>query len=330
MKGNLRVFKTLLLAFAFIAPACIFLTNTLAEPTKTSPAKSTEELLRPSSEKDKPLKFQPATKEQADAAIGAAKKRATEIETAMDVKFGTIETPHFLIFTDWDKREYDFLKTNVEAAYEAVSRQFEIPVKDNVFIGKLPIYMFAKHDIFRKFAKELDNFNAPDGVAGYYQGNSLGVGHMAMWKPDIAAANGNIRAAERQWAYVLTHEFTHAFVARYRTNAFIPRWLNEGVAEVVAYQKFPRPYIYNLVRERAKQKNSIQDFFVDKGSLLAADYHVAQTVVETMIVENPRTFLSYFNDIKDGMKPEDALKKNYKTDLSGLETAWRRHIKDAR
>ena len=49
-----------------------------------------------------------------------------------------------------------------------------------------------------------------------------------------------------------------------------------------------------------------------------------------MIVENPRTFLSYFNDIKDGMKPEDALKKNYKTDLSGLETAWRRHIKDAR
>lgn len=303
---------------------------TSADPPKSIPSKPTEEMLRPSGDREKPLKFLPATKEQADAAIAAAKKRGAEVETAMDVKFGTIETPHFLIFTDWNKLEYDFLKTNVEAAYEAVSRQFEIPVKENVFIGKLPIYMFAKHEVFKKFAKSLDSFDASDGVAGYYQGNSLGFGHMAMWKPDIAAANGNVRAAERQWAYVLTHEFTHAFVARYRTNAFIPRWLNEGVAEVVAYQKFPRSYIYPLVRERAKQKGSIQDFFIDKGSLLAADYHVAQTVVETMIVGNPKTFLSYFNDIKDGMKPEDALRKNYKTDLPGLEAAWRKYIKDVK
>lgn len=302
-----------------------------ADPAKDIPTKTGEEMLRPSGAgADKPVKFLPATKEQSDAAIAAAKKHAAEIETAMAVTFGTIETPHFLIFTDWDKREYDFLKTNVEGAYVAVSRQFEIPIKDNVFIGKLPIYMFAKHEVFKKFAKDLDGFDVPENVAGYYSGNSLGFGHMVMWKPDVVAAKGNTKAAERQWAYVLTHEFTHAFVARYRTNAFIPRWLNEGVAEVVAYQQFPRPNVYLAVRDRAKQKKSFQDFFVDKGSLLAEDYHVAQTMVETMIVGNPKIFLSYFNDIKDGMKPEDALQKNYKTDLPGLETAWRKYIKDVK
>lgn len=330
MKNSSRFSAIPLFAVFYALTAWVGPSATSADPPKIISSKPPEEMLRPSGDREKPLKFLPATKEQADSAIAAAKKRATDVEKAMDVKFGTIETPHFLIFTDWNKGEYDFLKTNVEAAYEAVSRQFEIPVKENVFIGKLPIYMFTKHEVFKKFARDLDSFDAPDGVAGYYQGSSLGFGHMVMWKPDIAASNGNIRAAEKQWAYVLTHEFTHAFVARYRTNVFIPRWLNEGVAEVVAYQKFPRPYIYPLVRERAKQKPSIQDFFIDKGSLLAADYHVAQTVVETMIVGNPKTFLSYFNDIKDGMKPEEALQKNYKTDLPGLETAWRKYIKDVK
>ena len=290
------------------------------------PTKPPGEMLRDANNPDKPQKFLSATKEQSDAAIAEARKKAAEIEAAMKVKFGTIESPHFLVFTDWDKREYDFLKTNVEAAYEAVSRKFEIPVRDNVFVGKLPIYMFARHNDFKKFAKDLDSFDVPDNVAGYYKGNTLGFGHMAMWKPDVAAANGNVRQAEKQWAYILTHEFTHAFVARYRTNAFIPRWLNEGLAEVVASRQFPTPGVYPMVRDTAKARSSIQDVFVDKGSLAPADYHVAQTLVETMIVGKPEAFLPYFNDIKDGMKPEDALRKNYKTDLPGLEKEWRKYI----
>ena len=296
----------------------------MAQPTK---AKSPGEMLRDAAAgADKPQKFVPATKEQSDGAIADAKQRAAEVEKAMGVQFGTIESAHFLIFTDWDKREYDFLKSNCEGAYEAVSRQFEIPVKDNVFIGKLPVYMFAKHNVFTKFALEQDKFDVPENVAGYYQGNSLGFGHMVMWKPDVAAAKGNVRAAERDWAYTLTHEFTHAFVARYRTNAFVPRWLNEGIAEVVASRQFPRPFIYPFVRDRASKKKSIQDVFVDRGSLVAEDYPVVQTVVETMISGNPKAFLPYFNDIKDGVKPDDALEKHFKTNPEGLEAAWRKYI----
>ena len=273
-----------------------------------------------------PKKFLPATKEEGEKAIAFFKKFAGEVEEQLKVKFGTIESPHFLIFTDWDTREYDFLKTNVEQAYSLVSRQFDIPVSQNVFIGKLPVFMIASQDDFKRFAREIDQSDAADNLAGYYMGNTKGFGHMVMWKPDLKKSNGNVHDAEKRWAYVLTHEFTHAFVARYRSNGFVPHWVNEGLAEVVADHQFPKSYTYAWARDREKKRKSLSDLFEDKGMLPADDYAVAQTMVETMLKENPKTFLKYFNDMKDGMKPDEALLKEYKVDRKGLEAAWRKYV----
>ena len=184
-------------------------------------------------------RFTPVTRQEAEAAIAEYRRTGAEVGERMKIKFDVLETPHFLIFTDWDPREYNFLKENVELAYTCVSTQFEIPVSQNVFLGKLPIYMFKKKEEFGKYSKEFDNLDSSK-LAGYYMGNSLGIGHMAMWKPDLKAANNDVHLAEWQWGYVLVHEFTHAFIARYHTNVFIPRWLNEGIAEVVANRQFPR------------------------------------------------------------------------------------------
>src|SRR5205807_414714 len=62
---------------------------------------------------EKVQKFTPATKEESDAAIAEAKKDATVVADKMRVHFQTLETRHFLIFTNWDEREYVFLKENV-------------------------------------------------------------------------------------------------------------------------------------------------------------------------------------------------------------------------
>jgi hypothetical protein len=243
----------------------------------------------------------------------------------MQLHFEAMETDHFLIFTDWDPREYHFLKENVEAAYAAVCHQFDASPNENVFIGKLPIYMFDRHADFERFSSDIDHLTLSKLVAGYYSGDSTGTGHMAMWKPDVAAAGGNIHRAERAWAYVLTHEFTHAFVARYRTNVFLPRWLSEGVAEVVANRQFPKPNIYDFVHRMAANGYKIERIFEHKdlASFTANDYPIAQTIVEAMLHDNPRIFLNYFNDIKDGMDPGEALKKEYHTDNDGLQKAWK-------
>ncbi|MGH7180180.1 MAG: hypothetical protein ACREJC_22570, partial [Tepidisphaeraceae bacterium] len=230
---------------------------------------------------DKVHKYQKSTAEQDVRAIAAARRNADTVQSRLKVKFQEIQTDHFICFTDWDKREFDFLKSNLEAAYAAVSRQFEIPAKENVFVGKLPIYMFAQKSDFKRYAKEIDGFDAGDGVAGYYNDEGDGSGHMAMWKPQ---AGGNMRQAELQWGYVLVHEFTHAFVARYRSNQGIPRWLNEGVAEVIANSQFPRANARQWARLMAsKVDNHVMELFDDDKMPSGEMYPVMMSMVQTLV-----------------------------------------------
>ena len=278
--------------------------------------------------KNEILKYQKSTPEQDERAIAAARKRADEVAKTIGVNFKELQTDHFILFTDWDPREYGWLRQNLEGAYAVVSQQFEIPVKENVFVGKLPVYMFNGHDDFTKFAKAIDGFDAPQTVAGYYHGRNNGSGHMAMWKPDVQQSGGNIHQAELRWAYVLTHEFTHAFVARYRSNEQVPRWLNEGLAEVISNRKFPRENARVMVRTMATRASAeaLMDLF-DSDKMPGGEmYPVMMTMVETLLARDPKAFLAYFDDLKAGSDPDEALKKHYGVDNAGLLAAWKSYV----
>jgi hypothetical protein len=283
---------------------------------KTDPAATTDATVE---------KFQKPTPEEDDKAIGTAQKIAHAVGDHLKIRFAEIQTPHFILFTDWDPSEFNFLKENCEGAYAAVSRQFDIPVKENVFVGKLPVFMFARHDDFRKYAATVDNFPAPNGVAGYFTSHGDGTGHMVMWKPDVQKYG--VQAAKLQWAYTLTHEFTHAFVSRYRTNRNIPRWLNEGLAEVIAYNQFPITQAHLNARMRAGERFDFTSLFDDEKMPGGDMYPVMQTMVEAMIRDNRKAFLQMFNDIKDGMDPEEAMKKSYNAGYRQWEPAWRNYAK---
>lgn len=275
-------------------------------------------------------KFPVASKEEAEEAIQTYKLFAEAVGQKLNLHFATLETDHFLVFTTWDPREYGFLKENVEGAYTAVSRQFDVPRTDNVFVGKLPIFMFAEKADFLRFAKDIDHMADAERYAGFYRLNpNNGFHHMAMWKPDLARARGDVRLSEKDWAYTLTHEFTHAFIARYRTDVDIPRWLNEGTAEVIAYRQFPIRKVYSFIRVLEGNGKGIKQIFDDKSmaSFVEIDYHISQTVVETMIAGDPKAFLRFFNDVKDGVDPDEALKREYHTDRTGLERAWHKYVR---
>jgi hypothetical protein len=264
-------------------------------------------------------KYKKSTPEEDAKAIELAKALAGETAKLLKIKLAEVQTPHFIIFTNWDPREYDFLKTNCEAAYSAVSKQFDIPVQQNVFVGKLPIYMLKAHSEFQTYAKTIDQYQVRDTVAGYYMPHPDGSGHMVMWKPDIRQSRD---AAEINWARTLTHEFTHAFMARYRSNQSVPRWLNEGLAEVVAVNQFPLP-IYNYVHVMAGRKFGFQELFNDKVMPTGDMYPVMQTMVEYLIHLDRAEFYRYLNDLKDGMDPDEALMKHFVQDRRSFEMHWR-------
>jgi hypothetical protein len=262
------------------------------------------------------------TPEQDAAAIARAQRFGQSIAKQFEVDLVEVQTQHFIIFTDWDPREHNFLKTNVEAAYAAVAKQFEVPVGENIFVGKLPIFMFARKNDFNRFAAE----HAPGlggELAGYYASHGDGTGHMGMWKPDIVRSGGNVRAAEREWAYTLTHEFTHAFIDRYLSNRRVPRWMNEGIAEVIAQTHFSRGSPGNQVRLMASRGGDIAYLFDDGHVPSWEHYAIMQTLVETLIARDRKAFFEMFRGIKDGMKPEEALRKFYGWDYDQLVAAWR-------
>jgi len=274
-------------------------------------------------------KYIKSTPEQDAAEMTQSRDVAKDVEKTLSLKFQEIQTRHFVIFTDWPNAN-QFLKTNLEGAYSVVSRQFDIPDTENVFIGKLPVFMFNRFDDFKKYAQQYDELGLGNEVQGYYAGHDNGGGHLAMWKPEVHSDGSNDGQPQHdpvnQWAYTLTHEFTHAFVARYRTNRSIPTWLNEGVAEVIASRQFPRPKAVEYAKEFAAKNESIAEIFEEDGFKGAGAYPVMRTVVETMIRHDRAAFLKFFDSIKDGAKPEVALKKYYGCDYEGLEKAWRRDI----
>lgn len=284
---------------------------------------------RKKGEKVERVKYAAATPEQHEKAIADAKSRGEEVADKLKLTFATVETDHFIIFTDWDKREQTFLKQNLENAYRVVSKQFDMSPKDNIFVGKLPVYMFAKYNDFSRFARTLDGFDGiRPTVAGYYMGSTDGSGHMSMWKPDqTLTGNTSIKDAERKWAYVLTHEFTHAFLARYRTNEFIPRWLNEGIAEVIASSQFPDNDRYILARTIAIEGSDVMFLFDDENMPGGRHYPVMQSMVELLVKTDRKKFIKLIDDIKDGAEPEEALQKNFKTNYAGFADGWREWAK---
>ncbi|MBC7784918.1 MAG: hypothetical protein H7144_13855 [Burkholderiales bacterium] len=316
------------------------LSSTVA--AEKSPEKSPGSLMEPAPKPDEPapiaqpgrkpaerIKYQPATPAQTAEAMRLAREHAKKVSDQVAVKFAEVETDHFLIFTDWDPREQAFLKKNLEEAYKVVSRQFEMSPKDNVFVGKLPVYMFANYKDFAKAAQQLDGFPVTSSVAGYYRGEDTGHGHLSMWKPNESlTGSNNIREAERLWAYVLVHEFTHAFLARYRSNDFIPRWLNEGIAEVIASSQFPYPERRRMAKNVAFETSDLSFLFDDENMPSGRYYPVMHTMVEMLVKSDRKKFLALIDAIKDGEKPEEALKKQFNTNYEGLARGWREWAKN--
>ncbi|MGC4033718.1 MAG: hypothetical protein QM754_18695 [Tepidisphaeraceae bacterium] len=285
---------------------------------------------KPAGSDDDTIKFKTATPEEAAEAMARNRKQADSVEKTIGVKLAEFQTDHFVVFTDWDPREYDFLKTNLEGAYRVVANQFNMSPKDNVFVGKLPVYMLAKYRDFEAFAKDIDHFaDVNNRTAGYYMGNTEGFGHMAMWKPDQSlTGTNNLDDARRLWAYVLVHEFTHAFLARYKSNVFVPRWLNEGIAEVIAYNQFPYGGRRAMAKSMALKNAEVRFLFNDRGMRPTGEYYpVMQSMVELMVEQNKQGFLQLIDAIKDGKRPEAALQQFYHVDYDKFINIWREWAK---
>ncbi len=139
--------------------------------------------------------------------------------------------------------------------------------------------------------------------------------------------HGSRKLAELQWAFVLAHEFTHAFVYRYKTSRLPPLWVNEGLADTVAMEQFPIVREYERASLMMRRTQSLAEFFQTEATQREfAYYPVNRTLVETLIAKDRRAFIQWFDDMKAGEDAEAALKKRYGWTFADLEGYWRRYV----
>lgn len=290
----------------------------MVEPTEEAEDKVATEVNKP----EKITRYQAATPEELEEAKERAEALKESAEKLASVELTTLETDHFIIYTDWEKAEFEWMKQQCEMAYRVVARQFRMSASDNVFIGKLPIIMFDHRADFESFASQHDDL--PIGLAaGYYSGREDGSGHMVMWRPN-RRLTGEVgrKDAENTWARILVHEFTHAYVARYKSNAFIPRWLNEGIADYIAQGVLPEGAYFAPAREAALYDHDVSDIFNDNFMPGWGYYPVMMSMVKMLAEGKPKAFMSMFDDIKNGMDGEEALKKHFKINYDELQKHW--------
>lgn len=303
-----------------IAAAALVAAAAMAAPPDASPSPSPS--AKPSNKPayvEPATKFAPATKEQADAARAQAEKLFADAKK-IGPNMHLVESEHFLLYSEWDKSADKPISDLAEGLYTALCKQFDIPGKQSIWIGKCPIYTFYTAGHFHEFTAATAppaESNRLEKAAGYCH-SSNGVCYVVM---DYTNSRSSFNT-------ILVHESTHAFISRYLTNRRIPNWLNEGLAETMASTLVPDGFAAyrwtQATKEAVQNKASLASIskVLEEVRLVDYDYGVVQSVVRFLITRDRKAFIKFVTMLKEGESEEDALVQSYKLTRQDLIKAW--------
>jgi hypothetical protein len=264
------------------------------------------------------------------AIIAQQKKRLALINKELHFQMKMFETLHFLIFSNADDTTTHQFTLWGEALHANLCRQLSIAASERLWDGKCILLLFAAEAQFQEYAKTGDGIPADKAGAYFLWERREALNGDASLVPQlehicIPTDNPKIPALQRLFA----HEGTHAFLALYHKPVPLPLWLNEGLAEymTVFNDATLRPSKIYAAKEYAASGKSLQSMFDEKTERLeAALYPVAYTFVECLLTQGGPKLRQLICNLKDGQKPDEALKAVYNVDTAGMEKTWREYM----
>lgn len=259
-------------------------------------------------------KVNEAEKKKAEAHRQQAMQWYAKTRSGIVSTMHLVQTDHFLIFSSWSRSNDKALKDICEKLYDALCKQFDLPKTESIWAGRCPIYIFWEEKHYQKFTTQVDGRNQTE-ASGY---NAQ--------KGDFTYIVMNRCPTRTRFYEILVHEGTHAFLGRYRTNRFVARWLNEGLAEYMAATLVPESsaatkYV-EATQRTVKEDRDIQSIF-QTVEMNAFDYGITQSLVRFLIARDRAAFRHLIQLIKDGKDDIVALRTAYKLSRDDLVTQWR-------
>lgn len=253
------------------------------------------------------------------AVIKKQKNMAASINKKLGTNLKTGETPHYIVHYDIKANKFTKqLPKVLEGLYAKFKRIFRMKSTDKLWDGKLLVYFWNSRANFIKFARHVDKFDA-SAAGGYFAFRGKEV-HINM-PYESRRSNPEARDA---WMYeVLCHEVTHAFVQFYKTTVRIRPWLNEGLANFMAFQitQSSAPHLakhintknhfINLIKMRLRS-NSLRPLtqLSQQYTMSPSDhegYAIAWVVVSFMAKYKPRQMVRFIQMLKEDPHIEKVL-----------------------
>jgi hypothetical protein len=248
---------------------------------------------------DKPKsKFPAVSPEQ------AAENRRRAVQMSDDIRkdmkdLHLVETEHFLIFSTWKPANDKPLGDTCERLYKVLCKQFEVGSDEDVWAGKLPMFVFTK-DQFEQFATS-QKLN-PKAAAYFHMEGEFR--YMVLQNPVVSSF----------FFEMLAHETTHVFMSRYVSSRPMPLWVEEGMAELMSAVLIDKSVAATrakaAMKQMIKEKRSPMAVF-DTVGLSEYDYGLAHNIMQYLIARDRKAFLKLISLLKEGKSEADALKEAY-------------------
>jgi hypothetical protein len=275
---------------------------------------------KPEKAEAKASKFPPVSDKAIQANHKLAKQWAEKASKTIVSSMHLVETEHFLIYSAWSRSNDKPLARTCEKVYDALIKQFNLTGREQVWAGKLPIYVFWEKEHYNQFiAKVTESTRSHPQLVeagGFYSQHG-----------DMSYIVLNA-VRSKEWFYtLLVHETTHAFAGRYISRRGLPDWVNEGLADYMAARLVPEgsasaKYI-SATRKAIEDRVDIRPIFQDV-QLDSFWYGIAQSLVRYLIARKREAFVAMVEDLKGGMATEEVLKKHYDLTTDQLAAQWRK------
>ena len=252
--------------------------------------------------------------------------RATAEADQVKLRLRTFRHGRFRVFTAADPGDDHWIRRELEEAQQRLAEAFELEPQDAFGPRPLAVYVFASMSDMRKYAREIDGLNvSTKNMAGYFAAHRDGQGELLRSKiilpTPTAGVTMDFETAKQRWRRTLTHEMTHAVSASFLGDRPLPRWLEEGLAEMLAERVWPRTGA--LERAKSRSQTGLGRLLEDDYMPTADDYPVVMTLVKGIHREDPARFATFLKRLKSGDDAEALMVELYGADFDEVDRAWR-------
>ncbi|MBI1367374.1 MAG: hypothetical protein GC162_01835 [Planctomycetes bacterium] len=241
--------------------------------------------------------------EQAES-VKVLKEFADQTTTQIDPNLKLYETEYFLFYTDLDAREAHNWEGLLDKMYSRLLRMFNLPANSNIWRGKALVFVFREEAKYHQFQAQMHGTNSI-GTAGMCHSFGNGFVHIAFYRqPD-----------DLKFAHVLVHESVHGFVHRYRSPVNVVSWINEGLAEWIAYDLVPVPKAEakmdsQLGAATLRDTHSFRGMF-EAEHIAGWQYPVTLDFTRFMINYKRTGYVDFINTIKEGTPWDQSFEKSF-------------------